>query len=74
MQGASYEFPCRAQPEDELATDVHRRLKEFQADVAAAKSVLVVGGGPAGTEFSGEVASQYPGKKVTVRRGLTPPR
>ncbi|XP_057464585.1 uncharacterized protein LOC130754390 [Actinidia eriantha] len=45
------------------------RLKQCQADnekIEAARSILIVGGGPSGVELAGEIAVDYPGKKVTL--------
>lgn len=41
-------------------------LKKQQADVAAATSFLIVGGGAVGAEFAGEVLAAHPNKKVTL--------
>ncbi|KAG6630773.1 ferroptosis suppressor protein 1-like [Carya illinoinensis] len=49
------------------------RLNEYRADfekIESANSVLIVGGGPTGVELAGEIAVDFPGKKVTlVHRG-----
>ncbi|GJM90212.1 hypothetical protein PR202_ga06470 [Eleusine coracana subsp. coracana] len=49
------------------------RLKEFQRDngkIESSESVLIVGGGPTGVELAGEIAVDYPEKKVTlIHRG-----
>ena len=45
------------------------RLAHFEAEAArlrGASSVLVVGGGPTGVELAGEIATDLPGKKVTL--------
>jgi NADH dehydrogenase FAD-containing subunit len=41
-------------------------LTEVHAKLAAAKSVLVVGGGPSGVEHAAEIATDMPEKKVTL--------
>jgi len=44
------------------------RVKEYEAEAAklkAANSVLIVGGGPVGVELAGEIAVDFPEKKVT---------
>jgi NADH dehydrogenase FAD-containing subunit len=41
-------------------------LKGTQKQFAAAKSILVVGGGPVGCELVGEIKAQYPDKTVTL--------
>ncbi|KAF5446324.1 hypothetical protein F2P56_031961 [Juglans regia] len=49
------------------------RLNEYRADfekIKSANSVLIVGGGPTGVELAGEIAVDFPGKKVIlVHRG-----
>lgn len=64
--GSTYAFPARPLDSDKTQVDVARTLAAFQADVAASKSILVVGGGPTGVEFSAEVAAQHPGKSITL--------
>jgi NADH dehydrogenase FAD-containing subunit len=55
--GSTYAFPAR--PPDGAASikEVEEALRSFQADVKAATSILVVGGGAVGVEFAGEGAS-----------------
>ncbi|CAM0946872.1 unnamed protein product [Alopecurus aequalis] len=49
------------------------RLTEFKRDngkIKSSESVLIIGGGPTGVELAGEIAVDYPEKKVTlVHRG-----
>ncbi|XP_058109057.1 uncharacterized protein LOC131252415 [Magnolia sinica] len=49
------------------------RLKQFEEDnkkIKSAKSILIIGGGPTGVELAGEIAVDFPEKKVTlVHRG-----
>uniref|UniRef100_A0A0D9VC98 FAD/NAD(P)-binding domain-containing protein n=1 Tax=Leersia perrieri TaxID=77586 RepID=A0A0D9VC98_9ORYZ len=51
----------------------NERIKEFQRDhgkIESSESVLIIGGGPTGVELAGEIAVDYPQKKVTlVHRG-----
>ncbi|XP_039131489.1 apoptosis-inducing factor homolog B-like [Dioscorea cayenensis subsp. rotundata] len=45
------------------------RISQFEQDnqkIKAANSVLIIGGGPTGVELAGEIAVDYPDKKVTV--------
>ncbi|KAI3795873.1 hypothetical protein L1987_38533 [Smallanthus sonchifolius] len=45
------------------------RLKQYQAEnekIKAAQSILIVGGGPTGVELAGEIAVDFPEKKVTL--------
>lgn len=50
------------------------RLEQFQQDnqkIKSSPSVLIIGGGPTGVELAGEIAVDYPEKKVTlVHKGL----
>ncbi|CAN6697474.1 unnamed protein product [Malus baccata var. baccata] len=49
------------------------RLSQYQAEfekINSAESILIVGGGPTGVELAGEIAIDFPEKKVTlVHRG-----
>lgn len=54
------------------ALTLQQRLQELQglaARVKAARSVLVVGGGPLGVELAGEVLTDLPGVEVTLVHG-----
>ncbi|KDN53273.1 FAD/NAD(P)-binding domain-containing protein [Tilletiaria anomala UBC 951] len=65
--GAKYQTPGR-QASHSKAESI-ASLKQMQAQIAAARHILVVGGGPVGVEFIGEVISQYSGKdkkKITL--------
>ncbi|CAM9180616.1 unnamed protein product, partial [Ectocarpus fasciculatus] len=42
------------------------KLKEKQAAIRDAKTILVVGGGPVGVELVGEIKAHYPDKTVTL--------
>uniref|UniRef100_A0A175YMJ9 FAD/NAD(P)-binding domain-containing protein n=1 Tax=Daucus carota subsp. sativus TaxID=79200 RepID=A0A175YMJ9_DAUCS len=45
------------------------RLKQFQSDnekIKSSQSILIVGGGPTGVELAGEIAVDFPEKKVTL--------
>lgn len=48
------------------AADIEAVYKQRQAAIAAAKSILIVGGGPVGMETAGEIAAYYKDKKVTL--------
>ncbi|KAJ9110770.1 hypothetical protein QFC20_002811 [Naganishia adeliensis] len=63
--GASQPFPMRPKQEWSIA-EVEEHLKQMQQDIAAAQSVVVIGGGPTGIEMAGEIFSQHPGKKITL--------
>ncbi|CAI5516944.1 unnamed protein product [Closterium sp. Naga37s-1] len=48
------------------------RLKFYAQEsekLKAAKSVVVVGGGPSGVELAGEILTDMPGKKITIATG-----
>lgn len=54
------------QPErDDTLQEIKDNFKQSQAQVAAATSVLIVGGGPTGIEIAGEITERHPGKKVS---------
>eukprot|EP00955_Chlamydomonas_euryale_P065731 359328-Chlamydomonas_euryale.AAC.10 len=40
--------------------------QETSAKVAAAKNIVIVGGGPVGVELAGEILEYYVGKKITL--------
>ncbi|KAK3032766.1 hypothetical protein RJ639_034915, partial [Escallonia herrerae] len=45
------------------------RLKQYQAEnekIISASSILIVGGGPTGVELAGEIAFDFPEKRVTL--------
>ncbi|KAK1397370.1 apoptosis-inducing factor-like [Heracleum sosnowskyi] len=45
------------------------RLKQFHSDyekIKSSQSILIVGGGPTGVELAGEIANDFPQKKVTL--------
>ncbi|MCJ1479088.1 hypothetical protein MMC13_007772 [Lambiella insularis] len=46
-------------------------MKEMHAALPSAKSILIAGGGPAGTETAGEIGSLYPKSKNTILSGTT---
>lgn len=50
--GASQPFPMRPKQEWSVA-EVEEHLKQMQRDIAAAQSVVVIGGGPTGIEMAG---------------------
>ncbi|WVW82151.1 hypothetical protein I302_104157 [Kwoniella bestiolae CBS 10118] len=41
-------------------------LRKSQEDLKNAKALVIVGGGPVGIEFAGEVRSAYPDKEITL--------
>ncbi len=68
--GADYGFPSRIDPSATTKEDVLEQFRKMQKEIEAAQDVLVIGGGPTGVEYVGEVLDVYPNKKVTlVTRG-----
>ena len=70
-QGSDYPWPCRPRKGasiDEIKSD----FRTLQAQVESSSSILVVGGGPVGIEFAGEVAAHYNGKAGRAKKqGIT---
>ncbi len=68
--GSSYQsFPIGKSSSALTMTD---RESEFIAEhrkLASAKTVLIVGGGPVGVEYAGEIADHFPELKVTLVHG-----
>ncbi|KWU45876.1 FAD/NAD(P)-binding domain-containing protein [Rhodotorula sp. JG-1b] len=69
--GSDYPWPCRPRKGasiDEIKSD----FRTLQAQVESSSSILVVGGGPVGIEFAGEVAAHYNGKAGRAKKqGIT---
>lgn len=66
-QGSDYPWPCRPRKGasiDEITSD----FRTLQAQVESSSSILVVGGGPVGIEFAGEVAAHYNGKSGRAKK------
>ncbi|KAK9062712.1 hypothetical protein SSX86_019901 [Deinandra increscens subsp. villosa] len=54
---------------DPLPITRAERLEQYQAEnekIKAAQSILIVGGGPTGVELAGEIAVDFPEKKITL--------
>ncbi|XP_050369551.1 uncharacterized protein LOC126787697 [Argentina anserina] len=54
---------------DSVPKSKNGRLQEFQEDnlkIRSANSILIVGGGPTGVELAGEIATDFPDKKITL--------
>ncbi|GAB4824623.1 hypothetical protein Ancab_007496 [Ancistrocladus abbreviatus] len=54
---------------DPLPNSKPERLDQYETDnekIKAAQSVLIIGGGPTGVELAGEIAVDYPDKRVTL--------
>ncbi|GAA6005150.1 NAD(P)/FAD-dependent oxidoreductase [Rhodotorula paludigena] len=67
--GSAYPYPCR--PRRSTFADAVADLRQTQQEVAAAKSILVIGGGPVGVEVAGEVAEYYNGKDGRAKKEIT---
>mmetsp|Transcript_17597 Transcript_17597/g.52877 ORF Transcript_17597/g.52877 Transcript_17597/m.52877 type:complete len:382 (-) Transcript_17597:521-1666(-) len=55
-----------AQPQGTTLAEREAEVKETSAKVAAAKNIVIVGGGPVGVELAGEILEYYVGKKITL--------
>ncbi|KAK0553402.1 hypothetical protein OC846_001324 [Tilletia horrida] len=65
--GSAYPVPAR--PASAKTLEAKAALTKLQADVKAAKHILIVGGGEVGVEFAGEVASAY--SHAELRKQIT---
>uniref|UniRef100_H2YKV7 Ferroptosis suppressor protein 1 n=1 Tax=Ciona savignyi TaxID=51511 RepID=H2YKV7_CIOSA len=63
--GSTGPFPgkCRHDLPTQQLQDLY---ENFTTEVRSAKNIVVVGGGAVGVEMAGEIAGDYPDKKVTV--------
>ncbi|KAG2193861.1 hypothetical protein INT47_010006 [Mucor saturninus] len=62
--GTRYPAPAKATALDYDATVEH--LVTLRAEIKAAKSIVIVGGGPVGIELAGEIRDVYADTKITV--------
>ncbi|KAN0064794.1 hypothetical protein ACQY0O_001851 [Thecaphora frezii] len=62
--GATYAFPCRAEVREQAK--ILAALRRAQTETAAAQHILVVGGGPVGVEFIGELLERHPQKAKAI--------
>ncbi|OMO95652.1 FAD-dependent pyridine nucleotide-disulfide oxidoreductase [Corchorus capsularis] len=54
---------------DPVPKTKEERLNQYQAEnqkIQSANSILIVGGGPTGVELAGEIATDFPEKKITL--------
>ncbi|GAA5922185.1 hypothetical protein JCM3775_003520 [Rhodotorula graminis] len=68
--GSKYAYPCRPRvgaTVEEAVAD----LRQTQRDVAAAESVLIIGGGPVGVELAGEIGEYYGGSHGRPKKRVT---
>ncbi|GFZ44418.1 hypothetical protein JCM24511_02140 [Saitozyma sp. JCM 24511] len=64
--GSIYPFPFRPISGQSTLKEIRDSLRGFQDGIKNASSILIVGGGPTGAEFAGEIAAQHQGKKITL--------
>ncbi len=53
-------------PTSSTANDIENSFIAMQNAIASSNKIVVVGGGPTGIEFAGEVISEHPTKQVTL--------
>lgn len=69
-QGSKYAYPCRPRIGATVA-QATADLRQTQQEVAAAQSILIVGGGPVGVELAGEIGEYYAGKSGRPKKRVT---
>ncbi len=62
--GSSYAAPFK--PEGDSIADFRKASADVSAQLAAARSLVIVGAGAVGTELAGEIAAAQPGKDITL--------
>ncbi|MGO3796940.1 MAG: FAD-dependent oxidoreductase [Pauljensenia sp.] len=62
--GSSYPFPAKYSSSRTVVAKA--RLEQLHENLAAAHSVLLVGGGTVGIELTGELANAYPDLEITI--------
>lgn len=55
-----------ADPVPKIRSERIHQYKEENEKIKSARSILIVGGGPTGVELAGEIAVDFPDKKVTL--------
>ncbi|TNY23268.1 hypothetical protein DMC30DRAFT_45063 [Rhodotorula diobovata] len=68
--GSKYAYPCRPRIGATVA-QATADLRQTQQEVAAAQSILIVGGGPVGVELAGEIGEYYAGKSGRPKKRVT---
>ncbi len=62
--GSSYPFPAKT-PYDDVSRSA-QQMRLVSERIRRARSILLIGAGPVGIEFAGEIASTYADKRVTL--------
>jgi len=62
--GSRYPEPSKVPYND--STESRKYFAELNEKLKSAKKVLIIGGGPVGVELAGEIATDFPDKKVTI--------
>lgn len=62
--GSSYAYPAKSKAD--ATEDALADLRDTHKELADAERVLIVGAGPVGLEFAGEIKDAWPNKSVTV--------
>ncbi|MCX5088275.1 FAD-dependent oxidoreductase [Streptomyces sp. NBC_00365] len=62
--GSGYPFPAKSDLDDTAAAQ--QKYREAHDDLQAADHVLLLGAGPVGLEFAGEIKAVWPEKKVVI--------
>ncbi len=67
--GSSYAFPGKvAAVESSKAINLYDTLRE---KIEKSHQILIIGGGPVGVELAGEIATDFPGKDITLVHSQT---
>ena len=62
--GSNYPFPAKMPFHD--MTHAHALVVQVNERIRRAQRILLIGAGPVGIEFAGEIASVYPDKRITL--------
>lgn len=66
--GSLYAHPMR--PSSQSLEESVASLRKMQKEIAQAKNIVILGGGPVGVEFGGEIRAVHPDKSITlIERG-----
>ena len=62
--GSDYEAPAKFA--GKAVSEAYLAMKQYQLTIQRAKNILLIGAGPVGIEFAGEIRVIYPEKKITI--------